>query len=123
MQLQDDLIDRFGNFPDEVADLLTIGLIKYYGEYALIENIRRRDDEVEITFSKEGTKTLPGEETFRALSEVPLKANVAAAKDQLKVTLRLEKDYLKSIYKWLGHIEKFVQHIAEYRIKEKEQDN
>ncbi len=123
VQLQDDLIDRFGNFPDEVADLLTIGLIKYYGEYALIENIRRRDDEVEITFSKEGTKTLPGEETFRALSEVPLKADVAAAKDQLKVTLRLEKDYLKSIYKWLGHIEKFVQHIAEYRIKEKEQDN
>jgi len=120
VQLQDDLIDRFGNFPDEVADLLTIGLIKFYGEYALIENIKRKDDLIDITFSAEGTQQLPGEETFRALSDIPLKANVGVVKGKLTVSLRLQKDYLKATYQWLGYIEKFAQNIADYRMENTE---
>lgn len=121
VQLQDDLIDRFGNFPDEVADLLTIGLIKYYGEYALIETIKRKDDQVDIVFTKEGT-SLPGEETFRALSDIPLRANVGIEKDKLTVTMRLTKDFEQTTYKWLGYIEKFVQIIAEYRMENRKED-
>lgn len=115
VQLQDDLIDRFGNFPDEAADLLTIGLIKFYGEYALIEHIKRKDDQIDITFSTQGTQQLPGEETFRALSDIPLKADVGVVKGKLTVTLCLQKDYLKTTYQWLGYIEKFAQNIVEYR--------
>ncbi|AGY80879.1 transcription-repair coupling factor [Carnobacterium inhibens] len=115
VELQDDLIDRFGEYADEVADLLTIGLIKMYGERALIETVKRTGEEVELIFSVIGTQSLPAEEVFRSLSEVPLRANVAVKKDRLIVTLQLKKE---PTYQWLGYIQKFAQNIVDYRTKE-----
>ncbi len=110
--LQDDLIDRFGEFPDEVADLVTIGLIKMYSEKALIELIKRREDELELTFSVAGTNTLSGEDVFKALQDVPLHANMAVNKGKLTVSLQLRKE---PVYKWLDFIVKFTQKMSEFR--------
>ena len=113
--LQDEIIDRFGEYADEVADLLTIGLIKMYSEQALVETIKRTDDHIDLTFSVSGTNSLPAEEIFRALSEVSLKANMAVKKEQYVVTLQIGKEYT---YQWLNAIQKFVKAITLYR-KEK----
>lgn len=56
VELQDEFIDRFGDFPQEVDDLLVIGLIKYYSETILVETITRKRSEVQVTFSEQGTK-------------------------------------------------------------------
>ena len=42
-ELEADLLDRFGEYPDEVAHLLTTGRIKMDGDRALLESIRKRD--------------------------------------------------------------------------------
>jgi transcription-repair coupling factor (superfamily II helicase) len=117
VQLQDEIMDRFGEYPDEVADLLVIGLIKLYGERALIETIRRSDQEVELIFSESGSKTLPAEEVFKALSEVPLKATMNMKKNQFHVTLQIEKTYT---YQWLDYLQKFAKAIATYRREKSE---
>ncbi|WP_424309414.1 transcription-repair coupling factor [Carnobacterium sp.] len=112
VQLQDEIIDRFGEYPDEVADLLVIGLIKLYSERALIETIRRSDEEIELIFSESGSSTLPAEEVFRALGEVPLKANMNAKKNKFYVTIQIGKAHT---YQWLDYLQKFAKVIATYR--------
>ena len=117
VQLQDEIIDRFGEFPDEVADLLVIGLIKLYSERALIETIRRSNREIELLFSESGTDTLPAEEIFRALGEVPLKANMTVKKKKYSVTIQIENTHT---YQWLDYLQKFAKVIATYRREKSE---
>lgn len=47
-ELEADLLDRFGEYPDEVAHLLTTGRIKMDGDRALLESIRKRDRKVKF---------------------------------------------------------------------------
>ena len=45
-ELQDDLLDRFGEYPVEVAHLLTVGEIKMNGDRALLDTIRKQQQTV-----------------------------------------------------------------------------
>lgn len=120
MTLQDDLIDRFGVFPDEVSDLLTIGVIKMESEKALFETIRRVDDSVHLTLSPSGTQSLPAEEIMKALGDIPLQATMAIKKECLVVTLHLKNS--EASYEWLGYIDKFITNIVAYRDMQKKQE-
>ncbi|HHL0812756.1 TPA: transcription-repair coupling factor, partial [Streptococcus agalactiae] len=50
--LQDELIDRFGEYPDQVAYLLEIGLLKAYLDLAFTELVERKGNEISIIFEK-----------------------------------------------------------------------
>ncbi|EPX16567.1 transcription-repair coupling factor, partial [Streptococcus agalactiae LDS 623] len=54
--LQDELIDRFGEYPDQVAYLLEIGLLKAYLDLAFTELVERRGNEISIIFEKASLK-------------------------------------------------------------------
>lgn len=68
-ELQDDLIDRFGEYPDEVAHLLMVGEIKMNGDRALIDTIRKQGPIIQFILSKVGTKAYTVEQLFAALSK------------------------------------------------------
>lgn len=115
--LQDDLIDRFGEYPDEVADLLSIGLIKMHSEKALIEFIKRNNNQIDVTLSQSGTEKLPAEEVFKALGDIPLRANVAVKKEKLVVTFQLNNE---PTYQWLDYLQKFAANVAAYFVEKSE---
>lgn len=54
--LQDELIDRFGEYPDQVAYLLEIGLLKAYLDLAFTELVERKGNEISIIFEKASLK-------------------------------------------------------------------
>ncbi|MCD0112513.1 transcription-repair coupling factor, partial [Streptococcus agalactiae] len=54
--LQDELIDRFGEYPDQVAYLLEIGLLKAYLDLAFTELVERKGNEISILFEKASLK-------------------------------------------------------------------
>lgn len=112
LELQSDLIDRFAEFPDEVEYLLAIGQIKMEGERALIEKIKQEGDVVSLTLSESGTKKTPAEELFKALSEVPYRANMAVNQDRLTVKMDIRK---ADIHQWLKGIHTFTAALADYR--------
>lgn len=112
VELQDELIDRFGEYPQEVADLLTVGLVKMYSERALVETIKREDKRVVMTFSADGTKELPLPEVFRALKDINLKTDMNTDK-QLTIEFRLHRRL--SDNEWLDSILLFAKNIAEYK--------
>ncbi|MFO8069625.1 MAG: transcription-repair coupling factor [Alkalibacterium sp.] len=117
-ELLDELIDRFGDYPQAVADLLSVGLLKMYSETALIETIKRDGNTVKVTFSLEGTRKYPLPEVFKALKDIPLKTDMQAA-DKLAIDFKLPKQMHDDI--WLDALVKFSEICATYRIENEKQ--
>lgn len=116
VELQDELIDRFGEYPQEVADLLTVGLLKMYSESALVEVIKRENNRVAVTFSADGMQSLPLPEVFKALKNITLQTDMSTEK-QLTVEFRLRKSL--SDNEWLDSILHFVKNISAFREENK----
>lgn len=105
-EIQDDFVDRFGDYPDEVANLTEIGLIKYFAEDAEVLSIKRDEDAITVLFSDEGTKRLQGTAIFEALSAIPLKAQVTLKQDKLAVVLQIRNYETRA---WLDHLRSFIE--------------
>ncbi|MCD5001941.1 transcription-repair coupling factor [Enterococcus saccharolyticus] len=116
-ELQDDLMDRFGEYPDEVAHLLVVGEIKMNGDRALLETIRKHGPIVQFVLSKAGTKAYSVEQLFEALSATKLKATLGVEKEQMQIKLTIPKDMKQMV--WLNEIQAFVKALREERYQEK----
>ncbi|MBG9982652.1 transcription-repair coupling factor [Aerococcaceae bacterium DSM 111020] len=114
--LQDTLIDRFGEFPDEVSDLLDVGLIRYYGSQVGIETITQKNNQLMIVFNENVSQKINGPLVFEILQNVPLKAQIQKKKDKLTVMLDITR---KASYEWLGALIRLTED-AHQLLKEKE---
>src|SRR5699024_5745829 len=106
------------DYPQEVSDLMAVGLLKMYSEQALIETIKREKDSVYITFSKSAPGQIPVQELFRALDGIPLKADVSPEEGHYVVILKLKKQMKP--YTWLDYLIRFAKRTALY-LEEKEE--
>ncbi|NNU91124.1 transcription-repair coupling factor [Anoxybacillus sp. CHMUD] len=64
-QLREEMLDRFGDYPDEVAYLFQIAEMKIYAKQHLIESIKQTKQEVTILFSQETTKQIDVSKLFK----------------------------------------------------------
>ncbi|WP_412988800.1 transcription-repair coupling factor [Pediococcus siamensis] len=106
VEIQEDLIDRFGEYPQEVTNLLAVGQLKMLADQALVEKIQRQDDAIMVTLSKRATKNLQQADIFEALSVTQLKAmvNVGNGKMQIKLVIQpkmQEADWLKQLQQFI----------------------
>jgi len=115
-EVEVDLIDRFGDYPDEVANLLNVGQIKMDGDRALVESIQKRQQQIIFTLSKVGTKAYKVEQLFEALSVTKMKATLGVEKDQMVIKLTIAKTMDEAI--WLREISKFIRALREQKYKE-----
>jgi transcription-repair coupling factor (superfamily II helicase) len=111
--LSDELIDRFGGYPDEVEWLLEIGLLKHFADNALIEKIEKLPREIIVKLDKSSRAVYEGQEYFEALSKTELQASVAEERGQMLIKFKPEKTY---IY-WLQELIKFAEGLSDLRDK------
>lgn len=123
--IQDDLIDRFGDFPQEVANLLIMAYIKYYADQALIEKITRRkvrrQQSIEIVLSKSASRNIPGQEIFKALADIPEKVDIKMRQQQMHVTILLADKVKQAV--WLDYLLTFTKYLAGYVNKQNEEES
>ena len=67
--VQDELIDRYGEIPPETKNLLDIALIKAEASHAHIAQLSVRDGEVRFTFDKDAP--MNGQKLLKAIGEIP----------------------------------------------------
>lgn len=108
--LQDELIDRFGEYPDQVAYLLEIGLLKAYLDLAFTELVERKGNEISILFEKASLKYFLTQDYFEALSKTQLKARISETNGKMEVVFNIKH---KKNYEIIEELLKF----AEYFIK------
>ena len=94
-ELQDELIDRFGEYPDVVAYLLEIGLAKAYLDKVFVNRVERRNDKLVIQFEKISQQLFLTQDYFQALSQTNLKANISENQGLIEVVfdIRNKRDY------------------------------
>lgn len=94
-ELQDELMDRFGDYPDQVAYLIEIGLLKAYMDAAFAELVERKQDKVNVRFEKASLKFFLTQDYFEALSKTNLKAQISENQGKIEVifNVRQKKDY------------------------------
>ena len=94
-ELQEELMDRFGEYPDVVAYLLEIGLVKSYLDKVFVERVERKDNKITVQFEKVTQRLFLAQDYFKALSATNLKAAIAENKGLMEVVfdVRNKKDY------------------------------
>ena len=104
--VQDQLIDRFGEFPDPVSNLLDIGLIRHFAQYAGVTHIDNDLRTLSVRFNRQASQLLAGPNIFQALQDVALKAQIQTNQQHLRVSFDI---YKKDPDIWLSALATFTQ--------------
>ena len=116
--LQDELIDRFGEYPDVVAYLLEIGLVKAYLDQVFVRLIERKQQKVTVKFEPIAKQLFLTQDYFKALSMTQLKAQIAEEKGLIEVIFDIRN---KKDFEILEALKQFGQTLLEIK-QEKEED-
>lgn len=94
-ELQEELIDRFGEYPDVVAYLLEIGLVKSYLDKVFVQRVERKDNKITVQFEKVTQRLFLAQDYFKALSATNLKAGITENKGLMELVFDVQnkKDY------------------------------
>lgn len=113
--LKQELIDRFGKYPLEVANLLKVTRLKLLADAALIDKIKQQDEQIILTFSQAANQYLSGERIFKDLALTSMKAKVANEHDYFVITLDIAKhpDYWKQLELLLQHWNQTLEPVTE----------
>ena len=110
--LQDELIDRFGEYPDTVAYLLEIGLLKCFADHALVDKIERQLVNITYTMSKAANHHFMPQDYFDALSKTTLKAKIGEEKGLMMIRFDIRQ---VSEAAYLAQIMAFTERLSRIR--------
>ncbi|MFT8557383.1 transcription-repair coupling factor [Liquorilactobacillus hordei] len=110
IEIQEDLIDRFGEYPGEVDNLLKLSLMKMYADRALVESVNYENKKIVVTFSDEAFEYYQAADYLEVIAKVNLKATLKTEQKKMKITIalqpteKLEKNIanLTELFKRLG---------------------
>ncbi|MFQ3546539.1 transcription-repair coupling factor [Halobacillus rhizosphaerae] len=108
--LRDELIDRFGDYPEEVAHLFQVSSIRLYAKKARIESISEKKKKVEILMEAEQSQQIDGAKLFEFANKYGRIIQLATEDKQLKVTFTWDKSSFLQRYET---IEEFIQHLPD----------
>ena len=94
-ELQSELMDRFGEYPDAVAYLLEIGLLKSFLDQAFAKSVEIKQGQLIVTFEAMAGQYFLTQDYFQALSATNLKARISENAGQMQVIfdVRHQKDF------------------------------
>lgn len=94
-ELQDELIDRFGEYPVQVAYLIEIGLVKHYMDKAFVETVEKKGRDLIVRFEKLTQTLFLTQDYFEALSKTNLKARISEEQGKIEVVFNIhgQKDH------------------------------
>ncbi|RRR57646.1 transcription-repair coupling factor [Streptococcus suis] len=116
-ELQEELIDRFGEYPDVVAYLLEIGLLKSFLDQVFCHTVLRRQHQMTVTFEPMACQIFLTQDYFEALSVTNLKAQITENKGKLAVVFNIQQ---KKEYEILEELISFAEKLKEIKARKAE---
>src|SRR5699024_11731716 len=84
--LQDELIDRFGDYTEEVEYLFLVSKLKMFAKQERVESLMETDKKIELLVTKERSQDIDGTKLFELANEYGRCVRLGTTNDQLKVT-------------------------------------
>ncbi|MCR1798058.1 transcription-repair coupling factor [Staphylococcus warneri] len=97
MDIKDELIDRFNDYPTEVERLLDIVEIKTHALHAGITKIKDMGKQIQIFLSEASTADIDGEALFKNTQPLGRTMKVGVENGAMKVTLTKSKQWLDNL--------------------------
>lgn len=113
VDIQDDMLDRFGDYPAEVDNLLQITDLKIIADQVQVERITRKDGILTVTMTRVASQKLTGEQIFEALSVTRLRATVAESDAKMHIKLVIQprmtqKDWFTQLFNYIEKLKEYV---------------
>lgn len=114
LDIQGDLIDRFGEYPRAVGNLLLISRLKLHADLGLVKEIKRQRDQIIVTWTMTGSRRLTARDIIQALAKTKFKATLGEQDQLLSVRLVIqpkmtEDDWLHQLLKLMSALGETVQ--------------
>ncbi|MCQ6276722.1 transcription-repair coupling factor [Bacillus sp. V3B] len=109
-ELQEEMIDRFGEYPDEVSYLFQIAEIKVFALLVGIETIKQTKDEVTILLTEEKSSSIDGHKVFQLTNQYGRMVGLGMEGTKFKMVLHVKKVSLEI---WLNAIYEILQGMHE----------
>ncbi|WP_018708542.1 transcription-repair coupling factor [Siminovitchia fordii] len=90
-ELKEEMIDRFGDYPEQVGYLFTVAEMKVYARSIKLELIKQSKGEIVIYFSEEGTNEIDGRKVFEVTNRHGRIVGLGMEGSQLKITLQISR--------------------------------
>ncbi|MBP2057283.1 transcription-repair coupling factor (superfamily II helicase) [Lactobacillus colini] len=110
--IADELLDRFGNYPLPVENLLNVSSLKADADIAQALTVVQKDDKIQIIFNNHATKELEGPNIFKALEHVSLRARINVDPKQ-RLNVMLEVEHNMSTRQLFNELHRFLQEAAD----------
>lgn len=96
-KIEDELIDRFGDYPVSVENLLAVAGLKVNADLAQVLNVLKiSNDKIKVEFNNNASHKLEGPNIFKALEHVDLKARISMNQEKRMVVLLQLPDEMKN---------------------------
>lgn len=115
-ELKEEMIDRFGDYPLQVALLFMVAEIKVYGSSAMLESIKQVKQQITILMSEQGTKNVEGPKLVEALNKYGRSVGFGMDGNKLKITLAIKGQEQE---KWVSLAYQIIKEIKD-AVKEEE---
>ncbi|WP_295731720.1 transcription-repair coupling factor [uncultured Limosilactobacillus sp.] len=111
LDLQGDLIDRFGEYGPAVANLLLIGELKMDADQAMLSRIKQKCDNINLQFTKQASRYIKAADVMQAVAQTRFKSTMGTADDG-SLTVRLIIQPKMTQQDWLHQLLKIVELLA-----------
>jgi transcription-repair coupling factor (superfamily II helicase) len=89
-ELQAEMLDRFGEYPEEVDYLFQVAEMKIYALLAGVETIKQAKQEISIFVNERVSSTIDGQKVFAISSKYPRMIGLGMEGQKLKMTLQIK---------------------------------
>lgn len=93
-ELQDEMIDRFGDYPQEVEDLFKVAKINVIANDLLIETVKQNQRQLLLTFTEEGSEKVDRIRLFETVSRMGSGIGLGVDGQKIKLTIKADKSGL-----------------------------
>ncbi|WP_163539363.1 transcription-repair coupling factor [Gracilibacillus sp. YIM 98692] len=108
--LRDELIDRFGEYPEQVENLFHVSKLKMVAKKEKIESITERKQKIEVLVEENRSQEVDGAKLFEFANQYGRIIQLGTEERKLKVVFRFDKRQWHKRYEML---EEFIQTLTE----------
>src|SRR5699024_4153339 len=97
--LEEELVDRFGDYPNEVDELFSVTSLKILAKRELVEQIKKSKSRIECLVESERSKQNDRSKLFELIKKYGRNVQIDMTNDKLKITYKFSKESRKERYR------------------------
>ncbi|WP_425335434.1 transcription-repair coupling factor [Salipaludibacillus daqingensis] len=109
LDLQNEMIDRFGDYPSEVSYLFSVSKIKLLSKQEKVESVSEKNNQCKVVLSEETTGRIDGSKLFTVVNKISPKLHLSMLGSQIVIHLKTKSlsdgDYMKILEQVLAKLD------------------